>query len=169
MVRDPLLNKSNFISYAANASWHQEIAAAAERARKHIRRYMGGLLEVEDPAAAIFLAASGTAVSQSREAIKVLKAEGIRVGLIKIMSIRPFPAREIEAVTAHAALIVVPEFNIGGWLAREIKASIDNNRRVVGGPRVFGGMTMPTELIVNEVRNALSRPGTRPPDMRAGI
>lgn len=169
MVRDPLLNKSNFISYAANASWHQEIVAAAERARKHIRRYMGGLLEVEDHAAAVFLAASGTAVSQCREAVKVLRAEGIRVGLIKIMSIRPFPAREIEAVTAHADLIVVPEFNIGGWLAREIKAAIDNNRRVVGGPRVFGGMTMPTELIVNEVRNALSRPGTGPSDMRAGI
>jgi pyruvate ferredoxin oxidoreductase alpha subunit len=33
-VRDPLLNKSNFISYAANASWHQEVLAALERARK---------------------------------------------------------------------------------------------------------------------------------------
>jgi pyruvate ferredoxin oxidoreductase alpha subunit len=155
IIRDPLLNKSNFISYLANASWHQEIIAAAERARKYIRRYMGGLLEVEDPFAKIFLAASGTAVSQSREAIRVLKDEGIQVGLIKIKSIRPFPAEEIAAATAHAELIVVPEFNMGGWLAREIKASVDNNRRVVGGPRVFGGMTMPAELIVNEVKNAL--------------
>lgn len=169
IVRDPLLNKSNFISYSANASWHQEIVAAAERARKHIRRYMGGLLEVEDPYAKIFLAASGTAVSQSREALKVLRSEGIRAGLIKIKSVRPFPTEEIVAATAHAELIVVPEFNIGGWLAREIKAAIDNNRRVVGGPRLFGGMTMPTELIVNEVRNALDWSGAKRPDLRAGI
>ncbi|MBS3978020.1 MAG: ferredoxin oxidoreductase [Syntrophomonadaceae bacterium] len=159
IVRDPLLNKSNFISFAANASWHQEILAAAERAKKYIHRYLGGLLETENPGAKILLAASGTAVSQCREALKVLQAQGIDAGLIKIKSIRPFPANEIVAATAQADLIVVPEFNAGGWLAREIKAALNNNERVVGGPRVFGGMTMPTELIVNEVQNALS---TRP-------
>ncbi len=159
MVRDPLLNKSNFISYAANASWHQEILAAAERARKHINHYLGGLLEVENPAAEVFIAASGTAVSQSREALRALQQEGIEVGLIKIKSIRPFPTEELVAATAEAKLIVVPEFNAGGWLAREIKAALDHNSRVAGGPRVFGGMTMPIELIVSEVKNAMKTRG----------
>ena len=157
ITRDPLLNKSNFISYAANASWHLEVLAAAERARKHIDRYLGGLLEVENPAAKIFIAASGTAVSQGREALKALKKEGIDAGLIKIKSIRPFPAAEMEEVTKDAELIVVPEFNAGGWLAREIKASLNENNRVIAGPRVFGGMTMPMELIVNEIKQALEK------------
>jgi pyruvate ferredoxin oxidoreductase alpha subunit len=157
ITRDPLLNKSNFISYAANASWHQEVLAAAERARKHIDEYLGGLLEVENPDARIFIAASGTAVSQSREALKVLLEEGLDIGLIKIKSIRPFPTRELEEATKNADLIIVPEFNAGGWLAREIKASLNENRRVVAGPRVFGGMTIPKELISNEVRSALTR------------
>ncbi|MEW6660787.1 MAG: transketolase C-terminal domain-containing protein [Bacillota bacterium] len=155
IVRDPLLIKSNFISYAANASWHQEVMAAAQRARKHIVRYMGGLLEVENPHAKVFIAASGTAVSQSREALRELRQEGIDAGLIKIKSIRPFPEEEIVASTVNAHLIVVPEFNAGGWLAREIKAALNHNSRVVAGPRVFGGMTMPKELIVNTVKNAL--------------
>lgn len=154
-VRDPLLIKSNFISYAANASWHQEVLAAAERARKHINKYLGGLMEVENPDAKIFIVASGTAVSQSREAIKILHEEGIETGLIKIKSIRPFPHQELIAATANAELIIVPEFNAGGWLAREIKATLDHNSRVVAGPRVFGGMTMPVELIVNEIKNAV--------------
>lgn len=154
-VRDPLLIKSNFISYAANASWHQEILAAAERARKHISNYLGGLMEVENPDAKFFIAASGTAASQSREAIKALQKEGIDTGLIKIKSIRPFPHEELAAATAGAEVIVVPEFNAGGWLAREIKATLDHNSRVVPGPRVFGGMTMPVELIVNEVKSAV--------------
>jgi pyruvate ferredoxin oxidoreductase alpha subunit len=158
-VRDPLLIKSNFISYAANASWHQEVLAAAERARKHINYYLGGLLEVENPEARVFIAASGVAVSQSREALKILHSEGIAAGLIKIKSIRPFPAEELAAATASAEIVMVPEFNAGGWLAREIKASLDCNSRVVGAPRVFGGMTMPVELIVNETRNAMKNKG----------
>ena len=155
ITRDPLLNKSNFISYAANASWHQEVLAAAERARKHLNQYLGGLLEVENPDAKIFIAASGTAVSQGREALKDLLAVGLDVGLIKIKSIRPFPANELVEATKHAELIVVPEFNAGGWLAREIKATLNENNRVVAGPRVFGGMTMPKELIISAIHHAL--------------
>jgi pyruvate ferredoxin oxidoreductase alpha subunit len=157
IVRDPLLNKSNFISYAANASWHQEILAAADRARKHISRYLNGLLEVENPHAKVFIAASGTAVSQSREALRVLKDQGIDVGLIKFKSIRPFPVEELEKATAQAELIVIPEFNAGGWLAREVKAALDHNSRVVAGPRVFGGMTLPVDLIVDEVKRGLAK------------
>ncbi len=157
IVRDPLLNKSNFISFAANASWHQEILAAADRARKHIDRYLGGLLEIENPGAPVMIAASGTAVSQSREALRILENEGLNVGLIKIKSIRPFPAEELIKATADADLIVVPEFNAGGWLAREIKSALDHNSRVISGPKVFGGMTMPPELIVNEIRKRLNR------------
>lgn len=155
ITRDPLLNKSNFISGAANASWHQEVLAAAERARKHIDLYLGGLLEIENPQARILIATSGTAVSQSREALRLLRAEGIDAGLIKIKSIRPFPEQELRRATERADIIVVPEFNAGGWLAREIKAALDNNRRVIGAPRVFGGMSMPPWLIVNEVKKAV--------------
>jgi pyruvate ferredoxin oxidoreductase alpha subunit len=155
ITRDPLLNKSNFISYAANASWHQEILAASERARKHIDRYLNGLLEIENPQAEITFAASGTAVSQCREAIRLLRDLGIEAGLIKIKSVRPFPTEEIRDATRNIKKIFVPEFNAGGWLAREIKAALDNNARVVAGPRVFGGMTMPPRLIVDEVLKSL--------------
>lgn len=151
ITRDPLLNKSNFISHSANASWHQEVLAASERARKHLNRYLNGLLEVEKPESKLMLAASGTAVSQCREAIRQLDVMGIEAGLIKIKSIRPFPEKEIREATKKAELIFIPEFNAGGWLAKEIKAALDNNSRVVAGPRVFGGMTMPPEVIVDAV------------------
>lgn len=157
ITRDPLLNKSNFISYSANASWHQEVLAASERARPYLNRYLNGLLEVEKPEAKLMLAASGTAVSQCREAIRQLDAMGIEAGLIKIKSIRPFPEEEIREATKKAELIFVPEFNAGGWLAREIKASLDYNSRVVAGPRVFGGMTMPPSIIVDEVLKRLQQ------------
>ena len=151
-MRDPFVMKSNYISYAAHASWQQEVHAAAERARKYIHRYLGGLIEVENENAEILIMTSGTAVSQSREAISLAKAEGLDVGLVKIKSIRPFPTAEIRQVAAHARAIIVPEFNQPGWLAREIKAALPDGDKVVGGPRVFGGMTMPLDLIVQEIR-----------------
>jgi len=155
-TRDPLMNKSNFTSYAASASWHQEILAAAERARKHINRFMGGLIEISNPNAEIMIIASGTAASQSREAIRALEKDGITAGLIKVKSVRPFPTREIISATEKAKLIAVPEFNAGGWLAREVKASLNNNDRVLAGPRVFGGMALPSEVIVGEIKKCLS-------------
>jgi len=159
ITRDPLLNKSNFISYAANASWHQEVLAAAERARKYISRYLNGLIEVENPKARLMLAASGTTVSQCREAIRLLEQGGINAGMVKFKSIRPFPEKEIQEATKHADIIIVPEFNASGWLAREIKAALDHNNRVVGEPRVFGGMTMPPQMIVDTALKSLEQRG----------
>ena len=152
MMRDPFVMKSNYISYATHASWQQEIRAACERSRKHTIPLLDGLIDEENTDREILIVASGTAVSQSREAIRLLDEDGIKVGLVKIKTIRPFPSEEIKRVTKNAKHIFVPEFNVGGWLAREIKAIIPNNERVYEGPHVCGGMTMPSEVIVEQIK-----------------
>jgi pyruvate ferredoxin oxidoreductase alpha subunit len=101
------------------------------------------------------IVASGTAVSQGREAIRILEDEGVRCGLVKVKTLRPWPEEEIREATKHAKHIFVPEFNVTGWLAKEIKATIPNHQRVHAGPHVCGGMTMPPEIIVSEIKTAL--------------
>jgi pyruvate ferredoxin oxidoreductase alpha subunit len=155
MMRDPFVMKSNYISYATHASWQQEIKAAVERSRKHTIPLLDGLIDEENIDREILIVGSGTAVSQSREAIRLLEAEGIKVGLVKIKTIRPFPYEEIRQATKNAKHIFVPEFNVAGWLAREIKANIPDNERVYVGPHVAGGMTMPSEVIVEEIKKHL--------------
>ena len=155
MMRDPFVMKSNYISYATHASWQQEIHAAVERSRKHTIPLLDGLIDEQDIDREILIVGSGTAVSQSREAIRLLEEEGIKVGLVKIKTIRPFPFEEVRQATKHAKHIFVPEFNISGWLAREIKANIPDNERVYVGPHVMGGMTMPSEVIVEEIKKHL--------------
>lgn len=155
MMRDPFVMKSNYISYATHASWQQEIKAAVERSRKHTIPLLDGLIDEENTDREILIVGSGTAVSQSREAIRLLEAEGIKVGLIKIKTIRPFPYEEVRKATKNAKHIFVPEFNVAGWLAREIKANIPDNERVYVGPHVAGGMTMPSEVIVEEIKKHL--------------
>lgn len=151
-MRDPFVMKSNFISYAAHASWQQEVIAAMYRSKKYLEKYLGSLIEQTNPDAEIQIVASGTAVSQARAAAQILKEEGIEVGIVKIKSIRPFPAEEIRNALKNVKKIVIPEFNRVGWLAREVAATINNNERIIPGPRVFGGMTMPPEIIVEVIK-----------------
>ena len=155
MMRDPFVMKSNYISYATHASWQQEVWAAVERSRKHSIAWLDGLIDTENADSDIILLASGTAVSQGREAIAMLEDEGIRVGLVKVKTLRPWPGEEIKEATKHAKHIIVPEFNVAGWLAREVRATIPNNERVHAGPHVCGGMTMPPEIIAAEIKMCL--------------
>jgi len=155
MMRDPFVMKSNYISYATHASWQQEVHAAVQRSRKHTIRLLDGLIDTTNIDRKILIVTSGTAVSQSREAIRLLEEQGIEVGLVKIKTIRPFPTQEIREATANAEHIFVPEFNVSGWLAREIKAVLPDNERVYSGPHVAGGMTMPSEVIVTEIKNVI--------------
>ena len=161
LSRDAPVQKSNFMSYNIHNVWQQEVWAATERSKKYINYYMGGLLEEQDPGADIVFIASGSAAAQSREAVRLLAEKGVRVGLIKIRSLRPFPTRELQEVCKKVKLIVIPEYNYIGWMAREVKAclygELTQNPFIIGGPRVFGGMSMPVEMIVDTVMGGLKK------------
>jgi pyruvate ferredoxin oxidoreductase alpha subunit len=159
LSRDAPVQKSNFMAYNIHAVWQQEVWAAVERSRKYINQYMGGLLTAENvDDAEVIIIASGSAAAQSREAVRLCKDKGMKVGLIKVRSLRPFPTKELRQLCAKAKLIVVPEFNYVGWLAKEVATAIYgfSNAKIIGGPRVYGGQSMPVELIVDEVESGLT-------------
>lgn len=153
--RDAPVQKSNFMSYLIHAVWQQEVWSANRRAMKWIYHYLGGPIEVVNPKGDVFIVASGCAAAQGREAQRYSELEGLNVGLIKIRSLRPFPAKELREALKNAKAVIVPEHNITGWLSKEVKSVIPNSGIVVDGPRVYGGMTLPVELIMDEVYKAL--------------
>jgi pyruvate ferredoxin oxidoreductase alpha subunit len=153
--RDAPVQKSNFMSYLIHAVWQQEVWSSNIRAMKYIYKYLGGPIEVVNPDAEVFIVASGCAAAQGREAVRYAQLEGLNVGLVKVKSIRPFPEKEIREVLKKAKAVIVPEHNIVGWLAKEVKAAIPDNDKVIGGPRVYGGMTLPVELIMEKVYASL--------------
>ena len=148
--RDAPIQKSNFISYHMHASWQQEVFAATERAKKYIDKYLGGVVEIINPDADVIIVASGAAVSQAREAVRQSSEMGMEIGLIKIKSIRPFPKAELREACKNAKQIFVPEFNQLGWMHKEVCSSLFgfSDAKIAAGPRVYGGMTMPTEMIL---------------------
>ncbi len=159
LSRDAPVQKSNFMAYNIHAVWQQEVWAAVERSRKYINRYMGGLCTAEntDKAEAIIIA-SGSAAAQSREAARLCAEKGIKVGIIKVRSLRPFPTQELRLLCKDAKLIVVPEFNYVGWLAKDVAAAIygHSKAKIIAGPHVYGGQSMPVELILDEVESGLT-------------
>jgi pyruvate ferredoxin oxidoreductase alpha subunit len=159
LSRDAPVQKSNFMAYNIHAVWQQEVWAAVERSRKYIDLYLGGLIEESNVEGAdVLLIASGSAAAQAREAIRVCTDKGIQAGLIKIRSLRPFPTQELRKLCGKAKLIVIPEFNYVGWLAKDVAAAIYgfSNAKIVAGPHVYGGMSMPVEMIVDEVECGLT-------------
>lgn len=150
LSRDAPIQKSNFISYHMHASWQQEVFAAVERSAKYWRRYIGDLIEVINPDAEEFIVSSGACVSQAREAVRQEGEKGREVGLIKIKTIRPWPKAELFAALKNAKRIFVPEFNQAGWLHKELCSTLYGQIKadIIPGPRVYGGMTMPTEMVL---------------------
>jgi pyruvate ferredoxin oxidoreductase alpha subunit len=153
--RDAPVQKSNFMSYLIHSVWQQEIWDSNQRAMKYIYEYLGGPIEVQNPEADVFVLGSGCAAAQCREAHRYAQEDGLSVGFVKVKAIRPFPKDEIREALKNAKAVIVPEHNIIGWLCKEVKAAIPNGGIVVEGPRVYGGMTLPVELIMKEIHTAL--------------
>ena len=153
--RDAPVQKSNFMSYLIHSVWQQEIWDSNKRAMKYIYEYLGGPIEVQNPEADVFVLGSGCAAAQCREAHRYAQEDGLSVGFVKVKAIRPFPTQEIRDALKNAKAVIVPEHNIIGLLCKEVKAAIPNGGIVVEGPRVYGGMTLPVELIMKEIHTSL--------------
>ncbi|HOO03564.1 MAG TPA: transketolase C-terminal domain-containing protein [Methanomassiliicoccales archaeon] len=107
----------------------QVIAEVDEAFGKAFGRSYGGLLDtylMED--AEVALITLGTATSTARVAVDELRAEGRKVGLIKLRFMRPFPHEELrEAVKGLRALGVFDRsvsFNRFGPVFTEVRSSL---------------------------------------------
>lgn len=158
-LRDPFVMKSNYISYATHASWQWEIRSAVERSVPYARHYLKGLVHVTgDADAEVAFVACGTASYQAKEAHRELAKLGIKTKVIKLRTIRPFPEAELLEALKGVKTVFVPEFNVVGWLAKEVRGTLYGkcDAEIVGGPRVAGGMSMPAEAILREVMEKLN-------------
>ncbi len=111
--------------------------------------------------AEIILVAMGSICGTIKTVTDSLRAQGEKVGLLKVIAFRPFPKDEIQKSIKNADKIAVLDknisFGIGGVLYNEIKAKIDVNASgfIIG----LGGRDVsPDDIktIVNETRNSNS-------------
>jgi pyruvate ferredoxin oxidoreductase alpha subunit len=123
--------------------------------------YHGGLIDtymIED--AQVVLVAMGSVIGTLREAVDMLRAEGIRVGLVKVRSFRPFPSEELRHALGQAGVVAVFDralsFGSQGILATEVKMALYDapQRPLVQGLMAgFGGR----EVNLDTVREIVDR------------
>jgi pyruvate ferredoxin oxidoreductase alpha subunit len=74
------------------------------------------------------LVVMGSSVSDGRIVIDALRAEGKKVGLVKVRSFRPFPAEALRAMLKSVKVVTVLDKNIvfgsGGALGNETKSAL---------------------------------------------
>jgi len=104
-----------------------EVFAAFEK--KFGRKYSRVVPYMVEDADIVFVAI-GSMCGTVREAVKEMRAEGKKVGLLKITTLRPFPKEQIKKYLANAKVVAVFERNIslgfGGAVYPEISAVFVN-------------------------------------------
>ncbi|MFW9881983.1 MAG: hypothetical protein ACFFG0_53650, partial [Candidatus Thorarchaeota archaeon] len=135
-----------------------------EFTEKFGRSYGDGILKkIETDDAETIIFAMGSVASQSRVAIKRLKSEGVKVGLISLKLFRPFPAEELRDFFKNINDIIVFDRDIGygyeGVLSYELIAALyglKNRPNIKGFIVGLGGRDVKTEHIITGVHKALS-------------
>jgi 2-oxoglutarate ferredoxin oxidoreductase subunit alpha len=96
--------------------------------------------------AEIIIVACGAVSRSARQAVKQARAAGIKAGLFRLITVWPFPAKEITALSRQARAIIVPEMNLG-QLIGEVERVVRSETKVTGVNRVTGEMITPDEIL----------------------
>jgi pyruvate ferredoxin oxidoreductase alpha subunit len=117
----------------------------SEFLKKFGRIYGNGLIEeIELKDAKYALIAAGTAVGTARVVIEELRAEGKKVGLIKLKSMRPFPVEDLKKACKNLKALGVIDRHVSlgfeGALTLDVKAALkDEPCKVEGFISGLGG------------------------------
>lgn len=105
--------------------------------------------------AEVGIIAYGISARPARGAVALLRAEGIRAGLLELETLWPLPQRAIRELAERTRLLLVPELNLG-QLVLAIRAAVEGRTPVLALNRVDGQVFPPAE-IADVIRHAVGR------------
>ena len=107
-------------------------------------------VEIED--ADIIVCAYGITARISQMAIKMAREEGIKAGLIQLVTIWPFAEERIRELSLQARAFIVPEINYG-QIVLEVERCAGDRARTVLVPHMGGSVHSP-QTILEAIREA---------------
>jgi 2-oxoglutarate ferredoxin oxidoreductase subunit alpha len=102
--------------------------------------------EMTDDAEVVFVA-YGTQALSAITAARQARAQGMRAGFLRLITVWPFPDAVVRAACANARLVVVPEMNLGQAQLMVAHALANTKTRVVGVNHVDSNFIIPDEII----------------------
>jgi len=117
---------------------YYKIEKNVDKIAMYEKRYM------ED--AEVAVVAYGSTARTALRAVREARNQGIKAGLIRLITIWPFYDRLIEETASQVKTIVVPEMNMGK-IVREVERASKGQAGVISVPKVGGVLHHPEEIL----------------------
>jgi 2-oxoglutarate ferredoxin oxidoreductase subunit alpha len=119
------------------------------RMMRKIYGNLGGIekwAETETEDAEVLLVAVGATARSARSAVRMAREKGIRAGLMRPVTLWPFPDARVRELVSRAAAVVVPEMNLG-QLALEVERAAHRDVRIEGVHSAGGEAISPLQIL----------------------
>ncbi|HEX2986741.1 MAG TPA: 2-oxoacid:acceptor oxidoreductase subunit alpha [Chloroflexota bacterium] len=133
-----------------------KVQATTERLVNKVEAHTDELTEVEYlymDDAEVVVVSFGCSGRSSRAAVKAARARGIKAGLVRLITIWPFPEKLIQAIVEKTPKIVVAEMNLGE-VAGEIRRVTRNEVQVTQVNR-HDGMLLTTNQVLSGIEGVM--------------
>jgi 2-oxoglutarate ferredoxin oxidoreductase subunit alpha len=120
-----------------------------ERLMNKIRLNSDEIIEIEEEntrGADVVLVTYGIAARTSLRAMELAAEKGIKVGMLRLITVWPFPAKEVRAIAGEVKGIIVPELNLG-QMVREVERAVAGECPVRLVPHAGGGLHQPEDIL----------------------
>ena len=120
-----------------------------ERLMNKIRLNADEIIEMEEEntrGADVVLVTYGIAARTSLRAMELAAQKGIKVGMLRLITVWPFPAKEVRAIAGEVKGIIVPELNLG-QMVREVERAVAGECPVRLVPHAGGGLHQPEDIL----------------------
>ena len=105
--------------------------------------------------AEVAIVSYGMAARTSIWPMQMAREEGIKVGMLRLISVWPFPDDEIHDLAGRVNGIVVPEINMG-QIVREVQRCAAGQTEIISVPHPGGGIHDPQKVLA-AIRKAAGR------------
>ncbi|MBN2364010.1 2-oxoacid:acceptor oxidoreductase subunit alpha [candidate division WOR-3 bacterium] len=105
---------------------------------------MTELIDAEDAEYLVF--SYGSSARCARKAVKMAREKGVKIGLMKALTLWPFPDKELAKASEKLKGIIVAEMNMGQAI-REVERAIPKNVKVLGANRYDGESMHPNDIL----------------------
>lgn len=123
---------------------NKELQAKYKELQKEVRHEE---FHVDD--ADILIVAYGLSARISQKAVELARAKGLKVGVLRPITLYPFPTEAIAAAAERADSVLVVELN-AGQMVEDVKLAV-NGRRPVHFKGRMGGIIISPEEVLKEV------------------
>jgi 2-oxoglutarate ferredoxin oxidoreductase subunit alpha len=99
----------------------------------------------------VLVIAYGSVARAARRAVKEAREQGVKAGLLKLVTLWPFPRPLLEPHLRKVRAVLVPELNMG-QMSREVKRVNQGLTRVETLNRIDGDLITPEEIVERLVK-----------------